>query len=107
MLARHWEGSDAFGEEDVFGCPCAITYHRGSCAERSAKNDVFYLAFPKIGAGYAASYVVTKLESVLVRGELCHRLGRNPAPGARRARLSPARDFALWHAEKCHPDSKC
>lgn len=86
---------------------CAVTYHTGSCTERSAKNDVFYLAFSKIGAGYAACYVVVKLQSVLVRGELRHRLGRNPAPGARRGQLSPACDFALRHAEKGHPDSKC
>ena len=90
-------------------CPgilCGRVSHRGSCMDRSAKKDVFYLAFPKTGVGSAACWLALKPQPVWVRRELCCRLGRSPAPGDSRGPLSPARGFALWHAEKGHLGSE-
>lgn len=35
------------------GVLCGHVSHMGSCMEKSTKNDIFYLVFPKIDAGCA------------------------------------------------------
>lgn len=56
--------------------PCTVLYHTVPAWE-SAQIDLSYSGFPKIGAGAARCYFVMKLQPVLARRELCHRLGRS------------------------------